>query len=52
MVTLNLDKIFNSRSIAVIGATDEEVSVGYTLIKNLTELEYEDKVYPINIRKT
>ena len=52
MVTLNLDKIFNPKSIAVIGASDEEGSVGYILMKNLTELGYQGKVYPVNIHKT
>jgi acetyltransferase len=52
MVTLNLDKIFNPKSIALIGASDEEGSVGYILMKNLTEQGYEGKVYPVNIRKT
>ncbi len=51
MVTLNLSKIFNPKSIALIGASDEEGSVGYTLMKNLTELGYRGKVYPVNIRK-
>ncbi len=51
MVTLNLDKIFNPKSIALIGASDEEGSVGYNLIKNLTERGYEGKVYSVNIRK-
>jgi len=51
LVTLNLDKIFNPKSIAVIGASDEEGSVGYTLMKNLTELKFKGKVYPVNIRK-
>jgi len=50
--TLNLDKIFNPNSIALIGASDEEGSVGYFLMKNLTELGYEGKVYPVNIRKS
>lgn len=49
MVTLNLDKIFIPKSIAVIGASDEEGTVGYTLIKNL--VKYEGKVYPVNIHK-
>ena len=52
MATLNLDKIFNPKSIAVIGASDEEGSVGYILMKNLTELGYQGKVYPVNIHKT
>lgn len=52
MVTLNLDKIFNPKSIAVVGASDEEGSVGYALIKNLTGSGYKGKVYPVNIHKT
>jgi len=52
LVTSNLDKIFNPKSIAVIGASDKEGSVGYTLMKNLTELKYRGKVYPVNIRKS
>lgn len=52
MVTLNLDKIFNPKSVAVIGASDEEGTVGYALIKNFTELGFSGKVFPVNIRKT
>ena len=51
LVTLNLDRIFNSKSIALIGASDEEGSVGYALMKNLIELAYKGAVYPVNIRK-
>ena len=51
MSTSNLDSIFNPRSIAVIGASDREGSVGHTLMKNLTQLGYRGEVYPINIRK-
>jgi acetyltransferase len=50
MVTMNLNKIFNPNSIALIGASDKEGSVGYTLMRNLTQLGYEGKVYPVNIR--
>ncbi len=52
MVTLNLDKIFNPKSVAIVGASDEEGTVGHALMKNFAELEYEGKVYPVNIRKT
>jgi acetyltransferase len=52
MVTLHLDKIFNPRSVAIIGASDEEGSVGYALMKNFIDLGFEGKVYPVNIRKT
>jgi acetyltransferase len=51
VVTLNLDKIFKPKSIAVVGASDEEGSVGYAIIKNLTGLGYKGKVYPVNIHK-
>ncbi|RLG93110.1 acetyl CoA synthetase subunit alpha, partial [Candidatus Bathyarchaeota archaeon] len=51
MVTLGLDKIFNPKSVAVVGASDEEGSVGYMLMKNLAGFGEERKVYPVNIRK-
>ena len=52
MVTLYLDKIFIPRSVAIIGASDEEGTVGYALMKNFTEHGFEGKIYPVNIRKT
>ncbi|MDH7476777.1 MAG: bifunctional acetate--CoA ligase family protein/GNAT family N-acetyltransferase [Candidatus Bathyarchaeota archaeon] len=52
MVTLHLNRIFNPRSIAIIGASDEEGSVGYALMKNFVDLGFVGKVYPVNIRKT
>ncbi len=51
MDSLNLDRIFHPRSIALIGASHEEGSVGYILMKNLTEMGYEGHVYPVNLRK-
>ena len=51
MVTLHLDKIFNPKSVAVVGASDEEGSVGYALMKNFLESGFEGEVYPVNIRK-
>src|SRR3972149_5206604 len=51
MVTLNLEKIFNPKSVAIIGASDEEDSVGYAIVKNFTQLGYAGKVYFVNIRK-
>jgi acetyltransferase len=52
MVTLNLERIFDPESIAVIGASDEEGSVGYALMKNLTENGFEGKIYAVNLHKT
>jgi len=51
LVTINLDKIFNPKSVAVIGASDEEDTVGYALIRNLTQLGFQGEVYPVNIHK-
>ncbi|TRO49851.1 acetyl-CoA synthetase, partial [Candidatus Bathyarchaeota archaeon] len=52
MVTTNLDKIFNPKSIAIVGASDKEGSVGNAIVKNFTEQGYAGKVYLVNIRKT
>jgi acetyltransferase len=51
MGTLNLDRIFNPQSVAIIGASDAEGSVGYAIVKNFTGLGYAGKVYFVNIRK-
>jgi acetyltransferase len=50
MVTLNLDKIFNPKSVAIIGASDKEGSVGQAIVKNFSELDYAGKVYLVNLR--
>lgn len=46
----DLDKLFNPKSIAVIGASNRKGSVGYILLKNITSSEFEGVVYPINIK--
>ncbi|MEM2953659.1 MAG: acetate--CoA ligase, partial [Candidatus Bathyarchaeia archaeon] len=51
LVTVYLDKIFNPKSVAVVGASDEVGSVGYALMKNFLDLGFEGEVYPVNIRK-
>jgi len=51
LASLKLDSIFNPKSIALIGASDEEGSVGFILMKNLTETGYKGIVYPVNIHK-
>ena len=44
---MNLNKLFNPRSVAVIGASDDKNKVGYTLMYNLLRGK-KRKVYPIN----
>ncbi|MCW4029033.1 MAG: GNAT family N-acetyltransferase [Candidatus Bathyarchaeota archaeon] len=51
MVTTNLDKIFNPKSVAIIGASDVEGSVGYAIVKNFTQSGYTGKIYFVNIKK-
>ncbi len=51
MVTINLDKIFHPKTIVIIGASNEEGSVGQILMKNLTMNGFEGKVVPVNIRR-
>jgi acetyltransferase len=51
MVTTNLDKIFNPKTVAIIGASDVEGSVGYAIVKNFTQGGYTGKVFFVNVRK-
>jgi acetyltransferase len=44
----NLERVFHPKSVAVIGASEREGSVGSALMRNLTGWEYPGDVYPIN----
>lgn len=43
-----LDFLFKPKSIAIIGASSKELSIGNVIIKNLVNYGYTGKVYPIN----
>jgi len=45
-----LDKIFKPESLAVVGASEKEGSVGATLMKNIVE-RFEGDIYPVNINR-
>lgn len=45
---MHLDTLFSPQSIAVIGASTNQGSVGYTLTENLLKNGYAGKVYPVN----
>ena len=47
----NLDKIFKPQRIAVIGASSNPGSVGYTVLKNLIGSGFAGVVYPVNPRR-
>ncbi|MCS7096108.1 MAG: bifunctional acetate--CoA ligase family protein/GNAT family N-acetyltransferase [Nitrososphaerota archaeon] len=51
MVTFYLEKFFNPKSVAVVGATDREGSVGRALIANIIGAGFEGDIYPVNLRK-
>lgn len=44
----NLDKLFNPKRVAVIGASEKEGSVGARLLRNLVGVGYKGAVYPVN----
>ena len=48
----NLDKMFQPRSVAVIGATDKPHSVGAALMGNLLRAGFNGPVLPVNPRAT
>jgi len=45
-----LTALFEPKSLAVIGASDREDSIGYILFKNLCQSAYKGALYPINPR--
>lgn len=47
-----LDRLFSPKSVAVIGATDREGSVGCTLLENLRTAAFHGKVYAVNPKRT
>jgi len=47
----NLNKLFNPKTIAVIGATSSKGRVGYALISNLIGSAYEGIIYPVNPKR-
>ncbi|MCX6796667.1 MAG: CoA-binding protein, partial [Candidatus Falkowbacteria bacterium] len=46
-----INYLFNPKTIAVIGASNEKGSVGYNLFANLINSKYQGKVYPVNIKR-
>ena len=45
---LELDALFKPKSIAIIGASTKELSIGNVIIKNLLHYGYTGAIYPIN----
>lgn len=51
MPTKGLKKIFYPKAIAVIGASNDEGSVGYSLMANMLGHGFEGTVYPVNLKR-
>lgn len=45
---MNLEKLFNPKSIAIVGASQEEGKVGTVIARNILELGYAGKIYLVN----
>ncbi len=43
-----LDSLFKPKSVAVIGASTKELSIGNRILKNLVDFGYKGSIYPIN----
>jgi acetyltransferase len=48
MSVRNLDKLFNPRSVAVIGASTDETRVGGVLARNIVRAGYRGRIMPVN----
>ncbi len=48
----NLRYVFNPKSIAIIGASDNPAKLGNVILKNLVDGGYEGEIYPINPKYT
>ena len=48
----NIERMLNPRAVAAIGASEEEGSVGESLMKNLLLGKDRRKIYPVNIKRS
>ncbi len=44
----NIEKFFNPKSVAIIGASPKENSVGYKVMRNMTTSGYQGALFPLN----
>ena len=48
MSTVNLHRLFNPKTVAVIGASEKEGTVGFLIMKNLLETGFKGNIIPVN----
>lgn len=46
----SLEKFFNPKSVAVIGASSDRGKIGYEILKNILDAGFKGKVYPVNLK--
>lgn len=44
-----LNALFNPENIAVIGASNNPLKAGYTVIQNLNQIGYPKKIFPVTV---
>ncbi len=45
---MGLDSLFSPRAVAVVGASNRELTIGYRIIENLLDFGYTGPIYPVN----
>ena len=45
---MGLDPLFSPRAVAVIGASNRKLTIGYRIIENLLDFGFRGQVYPVN----
>ena len=49
MITLDtLNSVFNAKTVAVVGASNNPDKTGYQVLKNIIDGGYQGRIYPIN----
>ncbi|MCD6453584.1 MAG: acetate--CoA ligase family protein [Dehalococcoidales bacterium] len=48
----NFEYLFKPRSVAVIGASNKEGKIGYSVLKGLISGNYQGKIYPVNVNES
>lgn len=51
MGTRSLEKFFSPKSIAVIGASEREGSLGRVILSNLIRSEFKGDIFPVNVKR-
>jgi acetate---CoA ligase (ADP-forming) len=49
---MSLEKFFNPKSVAIVGASQKKGKVGYEILVNMIKAEYEGKIFPVNNKET